>query len=57
MPVYCNNVIPPEKRDPELFNKMWKEKNAILKKALDALQIVIGNGYKFIEPSTMVQAR
>lgn len=57
MPVYCNNVIPPEKRDPELFNKMWKEKNAILKKALDALQIVIGNGYKFIEPSTMIKAR
>lgn len=57
MPVYCNNVIPPEERDPELFSKMWKEKNAILKKALDALQIVIKNNYKFVEPSNMIENR
>lgn len=53
MPVYCNNVIPREKQDPTLFEKMLKEKNSILKNAIIELNRVVNNNYKFIEPSNM----
>lgn len=53
MPVYCNNVIPREKQDPTLFEKMLKEKNSILKNAIMELNKVVNNNYKFIEPSNM----
>lgn len=53
MPVYCNNVIPKEKQDPTLFEKMLKEKNSILKNAIMELNKVVNNNYKFIEPSNM----
>lgn len=57
MPVYCNNVIPKEKQDPMLFEKMIKEKNSILLGALLALQKLIKNNYHFIEPKSMEKAR
>lgn len=57
MPVYCNNVIPKEKQDPYLFEKMLKEKNSILKNALIALRQVIDNGYKFDEPQILNNSR
>lgn len=57
MPIKCKNVIPPEKRDPELFEKIMTEKNAIIKKALSALHYIIENNYKFIEPKCVKEAR
>lgn len=57
MPVYCNNVIPKEKQDPTLFEKMLKEKNSILKNAILELNRVVNNNYKFIEPSNMQTER
>lgn len=57
MPVYCNNVIAPEKQDPHLFDKMLEEKNAIIKLAIEALLRVISNNYHFIEPDNIKTAR
>ena len=57
MPVYCENVIPKEKQDPLLFEKMLAEKNTILKKALKALKEVIDNNYNFVEPKGIEQVK
>lgn len=51
--VYCKNVIPEEKKDPEIFNKMWKEKNAILQQALFFLNQLRNNNFKFTIPAEM----
>lgn len=57
MPVFCNNVIPKEKQDPMLFDKMLKEKNTILSLAIQELQKVIKNNYHFIEPAKLGEQR
>lgn len=57
MPVFCNNVIPKEKQDPMLFEKMLKEKNTILSIAITQLQRVIENNYHFIEPESLSEQR
>ena len=57
MPVFCNNVIPKEKQDPMLFDKMLKEKNTILSLAIQELQKVIKNNYHFIEPAKLAEQR
>ena len=57
MPVFCNNVIPKEKQDPMLFDKMLKEKNTILSLAIQELQKVIKNNYHFIEPAKLTEQR
>lgn len=57
MPVFCNNVIPKEKQDPTLFEKMLKEKNTILNMAIQELQKLVQNNYKFIEPKAMADIR
>lgn len=57
MPVFCNNVIPKEKQDPLLFEKMLEEKNSILSFAIQELQKVVKNNYHFIEPEKMAQQR
>ena len=46
IPIACVNRIPKEKQDSMLFDKMLKEKNAIIKKALEALYRLIDNNYK-----------
>ena len=48
--VPCNNVVPPEKRDPFLLSKMLEEKEGIVQQAVSALQELISNGYKFTIP-------
>ena len=55
IPIACVNRIPPEKQDSTLFDKMLKEKNAIIKKTLDALYRLIDNNYK-IERTPGMQA-
>lgn len=47
IPVVCKNVIQEKDKDTELFNKMMKEKNTIIKRSLNALEELIENNYKF----------
>lgn len=57
MVVQCDNVIPPEKQDKQLLDKMYAEKEGIVQKCIAALQRVIANGYRFSEPDTVTAAR
>lgn len=47
----CNNIIPPEKRDNGLIDKMYAEREAIVNKAVQALKEFITNGFKFDIPA------
>ena len=55
--VNCPNVIPPEKQDKQLLDKMYAEREGIVQKCVKALQTVINNGYKFSEPESVIAAR
>lgn len=57
MVVECKNVIPKEMQDKELLDKMYAEREGIVYKAVQALQIVIANGYRFSEPACVTEAR
>lgn len=51
----CNNVIPPEKRDKQLLDKMYSEREAIINLLIPAIWRVINNGYKFSVPVVCLQ--
>lgn len=51
--VQCHNIIPREKRDPQLLDKMMAEKNVIASVAVDKFKKAIERGYKFSESSEM----
>lgn len=57
MVVYCPNVIPTEKQDKTLLDKMYAEREGIVYKAIKALQKVLANGYRFSEPDSINLAR
>ena len=57
MVVNCPNVIPKEKQDKQLQEKMYTERNGIIYKAVIALRTVIANGYRFSEPECIAEAR
>jgi P4 family phage/plasmid primase-like protien len=57
MVVDCPNVIPPEKQDKQLLDKMYAEREGIVQKCVKALQTVISNGYRFSEPASVIAAR
>ena len=57
MVVKCPNVIPKERQDKQLLDKMYAERNGIVYKAIRALQTVIRNGYCFSEPACISEAR
>lgn len=57
MVVRCPNVIPKEKQDKCLLDKMYAEREGIVYKAITALQTVIRNGYRFSEPECVRLAR
>ena len=57
MVVNCPNVIPTEKQDKELLDKMYAERNGIVYKVVKALQTVLANGYRFSEPESVSVAR
>ena len=57
MVVRCPNVIPKDKQDKQLLDKMYAERDGIVYKALRALQTVIRNGYRFSEPESVTAAR
>lgn len=54
--VMCTNVIPKEKRDPFIVEKMYNERNGIVQKAVKALKMLISNNYKFDVPDTCSNA-
>ena len=52
--VECNNVIPKEKRDKFICDKMFAERSGIVAKAFMWLRSVIANGYEYTEnPNTL----
>lgn len=57
MVVECKNVIPKDKQDKCLLDKMYTEREGIVYKAVKALKTVIANGYRFSEPESVSQAR
>lgn len=57
MVIRCDNVIPKDKQDKTLQDKMYAERNGIFYKAVLALQNVIRNGYRFSEPESVIKAR
>ena len=57
MVVNCPNVIPKDKQDKKLLDKMYAEREGIVYKAVKALQTVIANGYRFSEPDSVALAR
>ncbi|MCK9222472.1 MAG: phage/plasmid primase, P4 family [Limnochordia bacterium] len=57
MVVRCPNVIPKDKQDKTLLDKMYAERDGIVYKAVKALQAVIANGYSFSEPDSVSLAR
>ena len=52
----CNNVIPPEKRDNRLFEKMGKEIEGIIIWALQGLKRLMENGFVLTESEMTKQA-
>ncbi len=57
MVVECKNVIPPEKQDKLLLDKLYAEREGIVCKAVMAMTRVIRNGYRFSEPKSVTTAR
>ena len=57
MVVECQNVIPPDKQDKKLLDKMYAEREGIVQKAIHAFMGVIANGYRFSEPESVKVAR
>lgn len=55
--VHCPNVIPKEEQDKNLLDKMYEEREGIVYKAVQALQGVIRNDYRFTEPPSVTEAR
>ncbi len=57
MVVECPNVIPKNKQDKRLLDKLYSERDGIIYKAIMALRSVIRNGYRFTEPEKVTRAR
>lgn len=53
----CNNVIPPEKQDKRLLDKMYAEREAIVYMAILGIKQVIENGYNFDIPEDCLLER
>lgn len=57
MVVNCPNVIPLEKQDKQLLDRMYNECEGIVYLAVRALQKVLLNGFRYDEPESVSQAR
>lgn len=55
--VPCNNVIPEEKRDRQLIEKLYAEREGIVYKAVCGLIRLINRGHAFNEPEACKRAR
>ncbi|WP_273234218.1 phage/plasmid primase, P4 family [Ileibacterium valens] len=49
----CRNVIPKEKQDPNLMQKLLSEKEGVVYEAVMALKKVIQNGYRYDIPESL----
>lgn len=56
MVVECPNIIPKNKQDKALADKLYAEREGIVYQAVCALRTVIGNGYRFSEPDSVRSA-
>lgn len=57
MIVTCDHVIESSRQDKMLLEKMYAEREGIVYKCIAALQDVIRNGYRYSEPSCVLDAR
>lgn len=55
--IECNNIVPEEKRDSRLLEKLMLEKDIIVSVAIDMLRQAINRGYKFSESDAMIATR
>ena len=55
--VLCNNVIPPDRQDKRLLDKLLNEREDILHRMVMALRNVIQNGYRLTEPASVREER
>lgn len=55
--IECKSVIPLEKRDKHIVDKMFEKREGIVHKAVMALQTVLANGYRYSEPFEVEVAR
>ncbi len=55
--INCDNVVPPEKQDKLLLDKMYAEREGIVYKFVMALNAVVERGYRFDEPDSVIRAR
>ncbi|WP_343828292.1 DNA primase family protein, partial [Clostridium subterminale] len=53
----CNNVIPAEKRDKLFHEKILQEKDYIFKWALEGLERLINNDFRFTQSKKMIEAK
>lgn len=53
MQVPCTNVIPPERQDKHLLDKLLSEQEGIVYRMVMALRNVIENGYRYTEPEAV----
>lgn len=51
IPFHCPNVIPPEKQDKTLLDKMFAEREAIVCKCVESARKVVENGFRFDIPN------
>lgn len=57
MIVRCENVVPEDKRDSQLVEKLMGERDAIASIAVDALKLAVQQGYTFTESECMMLER
>jgi P4 family phage/plasmid primase-like protien len=53
--IECRNPIPVNKRDPQLLDKMYSERQAIVSIAFQALCGAVQRGYRFTRPAALDQ--
>ena len=54
--IQCNNVVPPEERDPHLLDKLFEEREGIVYKAILQVKKLLENNYKFVIPDVCLDA-
>jgi len=54
IPYTCGNVVPEDMRDPLLLDKMFNEREYIIKLCVEGLKQVIANNYKYDLPDEIV---
>lgn len=57
IPIYCNHVVPKEKRDRHLLEKMYKERQYIVALCIEKLKELIDNDFEFVESEKIVKTR